>query len=328
MTPFLQLRFWWNRASEASRLATTISLLLVVALVGYIALPTNSDDAGTAGVAAGAPATGDAAPRPADGAADVAPGEGGTVGSDNPGAGTAPAADGALPSADAPAAGSTTAGPTAAGGKQCASAPAGTPGVTDKEITIAITLVALAGAVGNSAVGIASSDEFKRIGEAVRQDINAKGGVQCRQLAFKYYDVNPLSQDAQRSACLQVAQDRPLLVADIAGFAFPAGAYGCVPQQKIPLIASATLLRSEIQRFQPYVAAPNADAETQLRTMVLGLRDRKWFDAANGFKKLGVLYDDCQPEANRIHDAALAEVGVTGDKLTKYTYSCPVTGLL
>src|SRR5439155_7026021 len=58
MTPYLQLRLWWQRASSGDRLAATLALGLVTALVAWALVPTTSGNRST-GLRAGA--TGSAA---------------------------------------------------------------------------------------------------------------------------------------------------------------------------------------------------------------------------------------------------------------------------
>ena len=63
-----------------------------------------------------------------------------------------------------------------------------------------------------------------------------------------------------------------------------------------------------------------------MRDTAFGLRDVGWFDPAKGFKKLGILEDECAPEVNKQLDDALAKVGFTGAQISKYTFACPQGG--
>ena len=69
-----------------------------------------------------------------------------------------------------------------------------------------------------------------------------------------------------------------------------------------PLITASVVLASEITKFAPYLATPAPDLSTVMRDTAFGLRDRGWFDPAKGFKKLGLLYDECAPEVNKTLD--------------------------
>src|SRR5207248_5815837 len=103
-------------------------------------------------------------------------------------------------------------------------------------------------------------------------------------------------------------------------------AYACVPQQKIPMVTASAILTSEAAKFAPYLAAPPADLGTVMRDTALGLRDVGWFDTAKGFKKLGLLYDECAPEVNKQLDDALAQAGITAGQINRYTFACPQGG--
>jgi hypothetical protein len=50
------------------------------------------------------------------------------------------------------------------------------------------------------------------------------------------------------------------------------------------------------------------------------------FDPAKGFRKLGLLLEDCAPEFNRAMEAALTKAGVTGAQISKYEFPCPGGG--
>lgn len=323
MRSFLQFRLWWRRGSQAEKSAALGSALLAVVLAGWALVPAGTsggDSATTAVAAAEAPASGAAAgavpggetaTSVAGGAAPVAPvGSVGGVGSAT-GTGTTP---------QTAAAGST----AAAGGPSCPSG--GGRGVTDKTISIAAPVLDLAGPIGNGAAGVASADELQKMGQAVVDDINARGGVACRKLSVKFYKLNPIGPDQGRSGCLQILQDAPAVVADLGGFAFPQGSYLCIPQQKVPLIGQANLTPSELSQYRGYLASVSSDMATVMRDTAFGLRDRGFFDPAKGFKKLGLLYDQCSPETNKLLDDYLAKAGIGGDKVSKYTFPCPPNG--
>jgi hypothetical protein len=198
--------------------------------------------------------------------------------------------------------------------------------VTDSQITIGIGVLDLAGAIGNSAAGVASADELQRIGQAAVADVNARGGVRCRSLVAKFYKGNPINQDQLRATCLQIIQDRPFLFADSGAFAYPFGAYNCLSQQKLPVLTPTNITASDVQRFGPYVASYTSNAETAMYTAVFGAKQMGMFDPAKGFRKLGLLLEDCAPEFNRAMEAALTKAGVTGAQISKYEFPCPGGG--
>lgn len=338
MRPYLYLRRWWRRTTSANRAMTSVALCVVVALVAWIFAPTGKDDVTSVrGVARGTAAGGNAGTAEsgtANEAAGVAPAASGETAGDAVTGGTGGVTPAAAGGATAGGTGGTTSaaagGASSAGGAGkaagCVAAQSGTPGITDKTISVAAALVDLAGPIGNSAAGLGSADELARMTQAVAADINARGGLQCRNVTVKTYKVNPLSQDQQHAACLQIAQDRPFIAIDLGAFAFPQGAYDCIPQQKVPLVDALSVLPSELKRFSPYLSSVNSELGSAMRTLANGLKARGWFDASKGFKKLGLLYDDCSPEVNGYLDAALAKVGITSSQISKFVFQCPSGG--
>lgn len=327
MTPFLQLRLWWRRAPVPNRIMSSVAMVAFVALVAWLVLPT--DDVGTGDVEtvapAGAPGAGGAAPGatvPGGAPVTVDPAAGGG-GPGSPAAGAGSGGDaggGGTPAAGAPGGG------TSVSGGACLATPPDTPGVDDATITIGFGYPNLAGAIGNSAVGLASPEEFRAMARAVVDDVNAAGGVQCRQLAIRIYEGNPINQDQTQSTCLQVGQDAPFMFADAGAFVYPLGQYGCLAQQRIPTVTVAQPLTSDIDRFFPYLASTSADTETEMHTAVLGAQQRGFFDPANGFVKLGILMDDCTPEVNEQFEAALDRAGIPDEQVSRYVFSCPGGG--
>ena len=338
MTPFLQLRLWWHRGSSADRLAATLALALVVALAAWALVPSTADKdrtslrAGTAG-APGTAAAGDAA-RPDTGGPTATESAGGTgpaaaagpggVTASNGGGGTGPAASasgGAAATTGGPAG-----APSAATGAPCPATPKRAQGVTDKTVLLSFAILDLAGPIGNNAAGQASADDLTKFAQSLLADVSSRGGLACRTPTAKFYKVNPIGADQGRNACLQIIQDRPAVAVDAGGFAFPQSAYACVPQQKIPMVTASAILTSEAAKFAPYLAAPAADLGTVMRDTAFGLRDVGWFDPAKGFKKLGLLYDECAPEVNKQLDDALAGARITAANISKYTFACPQGG--
>jgi hypothetical protein len=347
MTPFMQARLWWRRGSAAERTSVSVAALVVLALVVWVATPTGTNGTdvatGTTGATGqvgqgratpggtNATAGGTGGPAAGDAGADAAGATGPAAASSRrSGAASGGGAGGATATgggATAPGVSDTSAQAAASGASaDCLNPPSGTPGVSDSQITIGIGVLDLAGAIGNSAAGVASADELQRIAAAAIADVNARGGVQCRSLVAKYYKGNPINQDQLRATCLQIIQDRPFLFADAGAFAYPFGAYNCLSQQKVPVLTPTNITATDVQRFGPYVASYTSNAETAMSTAVFGAKQMGMFDPAKGFKKLGLLFEDCAPEFNRAMEAALSKAGVTGGQISKYEFPCPSGG--
>jgi len=341
MTPYLQLRLWWQRASSGDRLGATLALVVVVALASWAIVPTSSNhhatrvraaadssaaanaSGGVAGAAAGA--TEAASPTAAGNTAGATTAAGATSSGSATSGGTTSRAVAAT-SGGQGASGGSGAAPGAATGKTCLATPKGAVGITDKTVLLDLAVLDLAGPIGNSAANQASADDLVKMAQALIADVNARGGLACRTATGKFYKVNPIGPDQGRNACLQIIQDKPGLAIDAGGFAFPQSAYACIPQQKIPLISASWILTSEATKFAPYLGSPVGDLGTVMRDAALGLRDLGWFDPAKGFKKLGLLDDECAPEVNKQLDDALAKAGISGAKVSKYSFACPSGG--
>lgn len=318
MTPLLQFRLWLRRGSGTEKLSATLALIVVVGLVAWLLVPTGTDSDGgsTALTTEAGPDSTTPAGAPLDAPGDVAV----DVAVDGPVGGASGQTGGERVTSDG---GSAAPGTAVQGGKDCLQAPSGTPGIKDNEILIGLGVIELAGPIGNEAAGQQESGDAQRIGQAVIDDINARGGLQCRKLVAKFYKGNPLNPEQTRATCLQMIQDKVFLVADAFAFAYPAGAYGCLPQQQVPVITSVQVLGSEFKRFSPYLATVTGDAATVMRDVAFGAKALGLFDAAKGFKKLGLLADDCSTEFNGYLEQALAKAGITAAQISKYVFACP-----
>lgn len=331
MTPFLQLRLWWRRGGAGERLAVVLAGAIVIALAAWLLVPTGSDQpAASTNLQATAGSPG-AAGSSTQGTVAGAPGAGGATGASVPGAPSAGGASGGAAGGAAGSAGGGGVGAASQGGAtagpntNCPSVPKGTAGVADRTILLDVALLDLAGPIGNGAVSQASADDMQKVAQAVIADVNARGGVACRQLTAKYYKVNPISPDSGHAACLQIVQDRPALAIDAGGLVY-GNAYNCVPQQKVPTLTFMNPLPSELARFAPYLGSPSADLGTVMRDAVYGMKEQGLFDPAKGFKKLGLLEEQCAPEAMKIFEDTLAKVGVTSAQISKYSFACPANG--
>lgn len=300
-------------------MSITLAGIALFALAAWILVPTGGDAGQVDGVSAGAGGTGaatttNALSQQVPGSVPNSAVPGGSAATNGTSGGAAQGTSGGSSSQ------------TGAATSTCAKTPSGPSGVTDKTITVAVSVLNVAGPVGNSAAGLASPDDLKKMAQAIADDINERGGVQCRTIALRFYEGNPLSQDQQHATCLQIAQDHPLVTVDMGAYAYPPGAYNCIAQMKIPMIANALVLPSEVDRFYPYLATSQSDTDTVMRDTALGLKQRGWFDPGQGFKKLGLLVDDCSPEVNRQLDTYLGRAGVPSTAISKYTFACAGSG--
>lgn len=337
MTPFLQFRLWWRRSTSGERVPAVLATLAVLALAAWVLTPTTSDDDQVSAGPGGFASTDDTATD------DLADDDGATSPDD------APAASGQEPSGTSSGTGSSTgSGPRSTGGhgtsaggdapaggggddvgagaeRACPPTPQGARGVTDDELLVVFALLDLAGPIGNGAVNQASAAESQRLLETIVADINANGGLACRQVRAKFYRVNPISPNATQAACIDIVEDRPALAVDAGGLVY-ANAFNCVAQQRVPTMTAMNLLPADVERFAPYLAAPSGDLGTVMTTFPRGLEARGFFDPASGFEKLGLLMDECAPQANEILLSQLTAVGIGKDERSIYRFACPESG--
>jgi hypothetical protein len=326
MTPFQQLRVWLRRASVGQRAMAGLAAVIAVGLLGWLVAPVD-EGAGTDVLAGGLPTASPGATLPtgpvdpASTGATIPGSTGGVAGPATAAGGGAPtggAVDPAAPVATDPAAGG-------GGQPQALACPPGTDqGASSREVRIAVTIINIAGAAGNSTVGVPTPDLQRRYWQLVADSINANGGAGCRSLALEFYDVNPIVASDAQQKCIQIANSRPFMAVDT-GALTAVGASDCVPNQQIPMVAQG-LSRAQLANYYPYYIAPGPIADDTIRNGVLALRDLGAFGADQGFQKLGLLFRSCLPDPISIFRNALREVGVPDDAVVAYDLGCPAGG--
>jgi hypothetical protein len=217
--------------------------------------------------------------------------------------------------------GTTPAGAAAAG---CGTLTKTDTGVSATQINVADILLNLAGAIGNSAVGQSSPQVQQQMAQAVVDDINSHGGVDCRKLVVTYYQANPIDPTSTQNICLQIQQAGVFAV--MGGFAYPESANDCLAQQKIPLIANIAPTPSEAKQYYPYMMSVSPDSVQDYANSIFGLKARGWFTPAQGFQKLAILEDDCSPEINQAVFNDLQSAGVPSNQITINKFTCPSGG--
>jgi hypothetical protein len=314
VAPFLRLRVWLRRGPTGERWAAAAAGALFLALLAWSLVPLSNDEdpsSATDGttVSAAAPA-GEAQPTNGPGGAAVGPGGA----ADAP----APAVGGVASGAAGASGGASTAAASAPGASSspCSSLRATDQGVTDKEIFVAVPVINLVGAVGNETFGVRGNIE--EIVNATAAAINAQGGIACRKLRVKVYKVSPIDKNEQHSRCIEIIGDKPFAVLDIAGYA-DAASRACFYQAKLPLQGGSSLSELEGLQNYPWAFGTRTSFRQAARNVVAGLAARGTFDAKNGFKKLGVVIDECDDDGKDELIRDLAKVGVKDGTLASYT---------
>src|SRR5581483_7358820 len=97
-------------------------------------------------------------------------------------------------------------------------------------------------------------------------------------------------------------------------------------QHKIPVLGNIAPTPSEAKQYYPYLLSVSPDPTVDFKNVIFGSRDRGWFTAAKGFKKLAILEDDCSPEVNQAAFNDIVAAGVPASAITKNEFSCPSGG--
>ena len=312
MTPFQQLRYWARRAPNPQRLAAAVGAAVVLALLGWLMVPSSDDGNATAGsfdVSAG---------RGADATADNTADEtvlstptttaGGAVGGNTIGS---------------PGAGSTgTATDTASGSAKCVSPPGSDQGITATQIKIAVLLINATGATSNRTFGVPDPPELQQNYQAVIDDVNASGGVACRKLVAQFFTPNAIDQNSLHQACLDIQQAKVFAVLDDGAYtAYPQLAT-CYPQANLPYWAAFTLPLQLKDHYYPYLFSGQGVMEFLLRNAAFAYKQQGLFDPANGFKKYGVVYRDCTKEYFPEYVSYLHAAGLQDSQMTSYNLGC------
>ena len=212
MPPFFQFRLWLREGPTSERVLTSIAAVVVLVLVVVALVPVANDNgAPTALDVSGAVrnrplSSGDASTPGVDGQAssEGAAGEGpatitgGGGGADSAGVGD-PDGGAGTPTPSSP---------------ECDGRAASGPGITANEVLVDVSLISLAGPIGNSLFDI--RPDLSDIANALTDEINKTGGVACgRKLRIKLYDVNALDTNDAQAKCLQMVEDKPYVVLEI-----------------------------------------------------------------------------------------------------------------
>ena len=321
MTPFQSFRLWLRRASVADRLTTLMGATLALALLGWSFVPTSVGDKGFNALA-GAPA----------GTSTTSPGEQQSAGTGAPPGSAVDASPSAplgvgpsgkpVPLTALPGGGPVlpTAGPVVSSGGGCTPPPGSDQGVTTKAVSVAIVVVSIAGSSGNATFGLPSPQEQKQSFDVILADLNKTGGVFCRKVVARYFEVNPEDANGQQQACLDIVAAKPFAVLDSGGY-FQSPSASCYPQNKLPFFTTTALVRAQVDQFYPYMFS-FLNVEVIYRNMVFGLRQRGFFSAANGFVKFGYLYRDCFPELKAAFEGWLKQAGVSASQTDSFNLGC------
>lgn len=323
MTPFQEFRHWARRAPSGERAVTAIAAVLAVALLGWLLVPEGDDSTEIATGGDGfSEGVGDDVTATTTGDASTGGGGGGSssVGGGSPSGGGG--GGGSVGGGSSPGGGSTGGGGSTPGATGCVSPPGTAKGITAKEVRIAVALTEIVGPAANSIFGIDPPEKQRQNFEAVIAGINREGGVACRKLVAQYYEVNPVDESQMRRVCLDVAAADVFAMADTGSIATRPAALACFGQQKIPYFGAFYITETLRKQYYPYIFSFYTK-EMLYKDTAYALRERGFFDAGKGFRKLGFLYRDCEPPSIASYRTALRQVGVSDSEIVPYNVGCP-----
>ena len=326
MRPFQEFRLWARGGPIGQRASAGVAMLIVVGLVAWLLVParhhssTNvSASNGNTGQSTASTASGGPAPGGVPGGGTSAtPGAGGTTGgtiASGTGSVRGPAGSGGTTGSG----GSTGASAT---GQGCVSPPGSAKGITDKEVKVAIVLTEIVGPAANQLFDIETPAQAQADFDAVIAGINKEGGVACRKLVARYYNANPVDESQMMQVCRDIADAGLFAVVDTGSLATRPAVLACFGQLKIPYFGAFYITDKARQQFYPYLYSFYY-REQVYKDTAFGLRALGFFDPAKGFKKLGFLYRDCEPEAISAFRGWIRQAGVPDSQLVTYNVGCP-----
>lgn len=332
MRPFQEFRYWTKRAPGSERAATAVAAAVALALLVWLLVP-GDDDSETLAAIGGAPvsegsdpiAPRDAGEAPADDGTPVSvdpagdAGEGGGVPDEGGGGGSLTPADsgGGSPT---PADGGGGSGGAESPGGSCV--PGTAKGLSDKEVKVVVALTEIVGPAANSIFDIPTPAQAKADFEAAISGINREGGVACRKLAAEYVNVNPTDEAGMMRHCRNFASMDVYAVIDTGSMATRPAVLACLGQIEKPYFGAFYITDTLRKQFFPYIYSFYYKEQVYKDT-ALALKERGFFDPANGFEKLGFIHRDCEKEAISAFRGWLRQAGVPDNKTVAYNLGCP-----
>lgn len=325
MTPFLQFRIWFRRASAGQKAAAATSVVLLLALVTWSLLPT-SDGASNVVAAIGQPG-GSVAAQQVGGSAQQGGGVlgsggasgGGTTGANNASGGNALGVGGVNATANSPDA-------VNGVGVPAPGSPSGLPGsgasqTCTKMGTLKIGVVVPSGAGGtiNSVIGAPPQAEEEADYAAVLDAVNKAGGVKCNNLVGDYATADLTNPSSAQAGCLQFQQDKVFAV--LGGFE-PLFSDDCLLQAHIPTFDELPIPASSAKKYFPYYYTDYPTYDVLYKNFARAVGQMGYFSPAHHFAKIGIFYKDCTPQNQQAMLAALASAGVPASKVDTFDLGC------
>ena len=328
MTMFQLFRLWARRAPVGERVSAGAAIAVSLALILWLANPGGGSSTSTDQSALG---TSDAAVVGSSQQAQVPAGVSGSTA-----ATTGSGVTGSLPAGSVTGPGAAALGGSRAGaggtrtgvasghqGSAACVAPPGTDqGVTAGGIKVAVLVLSIGGAVGNSTYGVPTPAQQEANFQKVADAINATGGIACRKVLPVYFEANPVDSASLQQLCLDVVAAHPFFMFEGAGYGYVyPSLLNCYVQNHIPFLSPTFSNAAAIQQWYPY-AFFQMQSDADYHNLIFALNQRGWFSAASGFKKLGVVYQNCDKQIPTEFFAWLHQAGLSASQVDSYNLGC------
>lgn len=174
----------------------------------------------------------------------------------------------------------------------------------------------------NGTFGIPSASQEQADYEAMFDSINKGGGVACHSLVGDYAVYNETDPNSSQTECLQFAQDKVLA---ILGGWLPTASDTCALQNHLPTFEQIPIAESQVKGFYPYYFSAFGELDLIFHNFAHAVAQMGYFSAAQGFKKIGIIYRDCISGEYQSLVGQLQQVGIPASAITSYDFGCPST---
>jgi ABC-type branched-subunit amino acid transport system substrate-binding protein len=295
-------RRWLHGASATERASTGATVAVVVALLAWALVPAPSERSAEVSGIGALPSPGETLDRLSGGALPDAA-LGGTSAGGPGGAGAAsPSGQGSV--------GSTGGGSSVSGGT------AGRLTASDRGVTPEVIKLGLTTLNFDTAAAIAAADlrkDSSRAVDAFVDYVNKQGGVLGRRIQPVKVSVDLVDAEQQRQKCLELPEtDGVFAVIDSFAFSFEPST-ACVTAEHNTLLVNGNPGASEnVRRGFPYHVSVHKDDNRKMKDLVAAAKGAGFFDPAKGFKKLGLLLDNCSDSVTDAPDGLRAYLKAAG----------------
>lgn len=317
---FAEFKRWFGEAPPVERFLALGASVVITALVAWAAVPSGGEvfDAQAAGGsftatdASSLPtATGTDATTAA--AAKGQPGKAATV------------ADNAATNPTPP--GGTGPGGTTAPGAKLEPLIASDRGLTATTAKVGFVIMDVGG-LRNAGFGVIKTrEDIPQVIDALVDWANDNGGLNGRKIVPVKKVADLINPNDQRNKCLEFTQrDQVFAVLDSFTYVFPSTRACFTVENKTPYFGAFPGGKQELAKAAPFQVSTSGDSNRMIKNWVYGAKAEGFFDPAKGFKKLGILTDNCDRSVYDGADGLKAHLKAVGIKeWSEFASGCDIT---